>query len=269
VTAALVAVVTAGCATRGSVQEIQTDVGKVRAEVTEVRLAQDLVSAELARVLAELRSVDVRSAETQQTLRDAASEIVKLRARLQTTEDELRQSRLAQGTRPATPPAPPTPPPPAPVVRAPVATKPPAALPAPADADAAREPRDEPAEHAYAAALNTFRAREHGQAVLDLMDFIVKYPKHSLAPRAQYWIGEAYYIQRDYPQALIEFNRVLQMAPTAASAADALLRIGMCHANLREPAPAAAAWQRVMREHPRSEAAGKARSFLRAGAAPR
>jgi tol-pal system protein YbgF len=262
-------VVAAGCATRASVQEIQADVGNVRTEVTEVRLAQDLVSAELARVLAELRSIDVRAAETQQTLRDSASEIVKLRARLQTTEDELRQGRLAQGTRPANLPAPPVTAPPAPVVRAPAAAMPPAVLPAPTHPDATREPRDEPAEQAFAAALNTFRAREHGQAVLDFMDFIAKYPKHSLAPRAQYWIGEAYYIQRDYPQALIELNRVLEMAPTAPSAADALLRIGMCHANLREPAPAAAAWQRIMREHPRSEAASKARSFLRAGAAPR
>jgi tol-pal system protein YbgF len=256
-----VAAVAAGCATRASVQEIQTDVGKVRTEVTEVRLAQDLVSSDLARVLAELRSLDVRGTETQQTLRDAASEIVKLRARLQTTEDELRQSRLPQGTRPATPPAP--------VVRAPAASTPAAVLPVPADADVAREPRDEPAERAFAAALNTFRAREHGQAVLDFMDFVATYPKHPLASRAQYWIGEAYYIQRDYPQALIEFNRAVEMAPMAPSAADALLRIGMCHASLREPGPAAAAWQRIMREHPRSEAAGRARSFLRAGAAPR
>ena len=263
------AIIAAGCATRASVQDIQTDVGKVRAEVTEVRLAQDLVSADLARVLAELRSIDVRGAETQQTLRDAASEIVKLRARLQTTEDELRQGRVAQSPRPATPSAPATTAPPAPIVRAPAVTTPPAALPAPSQTDAAREPRDEAAEQAFAAALTTFRAREHGQAVLDFMDFVARYPKHSLAPRAQYWIGEAYYIQRDYPQALIEFNRVLEMAPMAPSAADALLRIGMCHANLREPAPAAAAWQRVMREHPRSDAAGRARSFLRAGAAPR
>jgi len=58
------------------------------------------------------------------------------------------------------------------------------------------------------------------------------------------------------------------MAPTAPAAADALLRIGLCHANLREPAPAAAAWQRIVREYPRSDAAGKARSFLRAARTP-
>ena len=141
-------------------------------------------------------------------------------------------------------------------------------MPAPSDADIARDARDEPAEQAFAAARNTFGAREHGQAVLDFMDFIAKYPKHSLAPSAQYWIGEAYYVQRDYPQALIEFHRVLQMAPTAPASADALLRIGMCHANLRESAPAAAAWQRVVHDYPRSEAAGKARSFLRASGIP-
>ena len=240
----------------------------MRAELTEVRVAQDLVSADLARVLAELRSMDVRAAETQQTLRDAASEVVRLRTRLQATEDELRQGRLTQGLRPSTPAPPPAAVTPAPVVRAPAVTTPAAALPTPPAAEAVREPRDEPAEQAFAAARNTFRAREHGQAVLDFLDFIAKYPKHPLAPSAQYWIGEAYYVQRDYPQALIEFNRVVQMAPTAPAAADALLRIGLCHANLREPVPAAAAWQRIVREYPRSEAAGKARSFLRAARTP-
>ena len=251
----------AGCASRGAVQEIQADVGKVRSEVADVRLAQDLVSADLARVLAELQSVDARAAETQQTLRDAASEVVRLRSRLQATEDELRQNRVGQAARQtaATPP-PAVAPPPAPVLR------PPAAVPvAPAPARPARE---DPAEQMFAAALTTFRAREHGQAVLDFMDFIAKYSGHALAPRAQYWIGEAYFIQRDFPQALIEFNRVVEMAPTAPAAADALLRIGMCHANLREPTPAAAAWQRIVREYPASDAASKARSFLRAGAAP-
>jgi tol-pal system protein YbgF len=128
---------------------------------------------------------------------------------------------------------------------------------------------EEPAEQAYAAALNTFRAREHGQAVLDFLDFIAKYPKHALAPNAQYWIGEAYFVQRDYRQAVLEFQRVIEMAPRTPKAADALLRLGMCHANLREASPAAEAWQRLVRDYPRSDAAGKARSFLRAGVSPR
>ncbi len=70
-------------------------------------------------------------------------------------------------------------------------------------------------------------AREHGQAVLDFLDFIAKYPKHPLVANAQYWIGEAYYVQRDYRQALVEFQKVLESAPGSAKAGDALLKIGL------------------------------------------
>ena len=207
-------------------------------------------SADLARVLVELRSLDARTAETQEHIRESSSELAGLRARFEAAEEELRQSRAA---------APPPPP-----------LTPPAALPALPNADQRPDAAaDEPAEQAYAAALNTFRAREHGQAVLDFMDFVAKYPTHPLAPHAQYWIGEAYYVQRDYRHALVEFGRVVEMAPRAPKAGDALLRMGMCHATLREPSAAAELWQRVVREYPRSEAAGKAISFLRARAAAR
>jgi len=200
-------------------------------------------------------------------VRDAASEVVRLRTRLQVTEDDVRQSRAVQSPRAATvAPSPMAPAAPAPVARAPVGAAPPVAPPSTPSPDAPREPREETPEQAFAGALKTFRAHEHGQAVLEFMDFVAKYPKHGLLPRAQYWIGEAYYVQRDYPQALLEFKRVLEMDPGALAAADAWLRIGMCHANLHQPAPATAAWQRVVREYPRSEAAGKARSFLGAAA---
>jgi len=45
----------------------------------------------------------------------------------------------------------------------------------------------------YATAMTSFRAEEHGQAVLEFTELIDKFPKHTLAASAQYWIGEAYY----------------------------------------------------------------------------
>ena len=69
--------------------------------------------------------------------------------------------------------------------------------------------------------------------MLDFLDFIAKYPKHPLVANAQYWIGEAYYVQHDYRQAQTEFQKVLKTAPGSAKAGDALLKIGYCHA---EPA---------------------------------
>src|SRR5206468_6868813 len=125
----------------------------------------------------------------------------------------------------------PTPAPPAP--QAPPAAAapipPPAAAPAPMPAQARRSIAP---EQVYNAALQTFRAREHGQAVLDFLDFIAKYPRHPLAANAQYWIGEAYYAQRDYRQALVEFQKVFEYGP--AKAPDALVKMGLCWVKLRD-----------------------------------
>jgi tol-pal system protein YbgF len=113
------------------------------------------------------------------------------------------------------------------------------------------------AEHVYNLALATFRMGEHGQAVLDFLDFMAKYPEHPLVANAQYWIGEAYYVQRDYRQAQTEFQKVLDIAPGSAKA-------GYCQFKLRDASHARATWQRVVHEFPRSEAAGKARTLLSA-----
>jgi tol-pal system protein YbgF len=131
--------------------------------------------------------------------------------------------------------------------------------PSPAPAKPAPKTGGSP-EQEYAAALATYRAREHGQAVLDFVDFIAKYPKHPLAANAQYWIGEAYWAQRDYRQALVEFEKVFERGP--AKAPDALLKIGLCHLRLNDVPRAQNAWQRVVNEYPKSEPAAMARSLL-------
>jgi len=149
-------------------------------------------------------------------------------------------------------------PPPAPVVP-PAATT---ATPAKPAQKAGGNPEQE-----YAAALATYRAREHGQAVIDFLDFIAKYPKHPLAGNAQYWIGEAYWAQRDYRQALVEFEKVFEHG--AGKAPDALLKIGLCYLRLSDVSRAQQAWQRVVSEYPKSESATMARSLIATHASAR
>ena len=161
---------------------------------------------------------------------------------------------------------PPAPPPASPPVSAPApGSSPTAALrPAPPVERPPREPQAAQtpgAERVYAAAMATFRAREHGQAVLDLLDFLSRYPKHPLAGAAQYWIGEAYYVQHDYRQALVEFQKVLEFG--YGKVPEALVKIGLCHLNLRDPNRARQTWQRVVRDYPQSESAATARALLR------
>jgi len=158
-----------------------------------------------------------------------------------------------------TPPVPPAPPP-ATTPRS--STTPPATSPGTSkDAkDGARSAKS--AEQLFSAAMANFRAQEPGQAVLELTDLIARFPDHRLAPAAQLWIGEAYYQQRDYRQALIELRRVLDDYPKSPQVADALLKSGLCHRALGDRAAARTAWEQVVRDHSSSAAAGQARSLL-------
>jgi tol-pal system protein YbgF len=221
-----------GCATRGSVRQLDSRLDRLGADIAELRRQQERATAETSGLVPDARTTGDRLRELDRRLRDLGDRIEALGKRLAVVETTLRETAAAPGARPHA-----------------------TAVP-PGSAHAA-------AEQAFAAALATFRAGEHGQAVLDLLEFIGKYPQHPLAGSAQLWIGEAYFTQHDYRQALVEYRKAVDAAAGAPVAADAWLKIGHAHAMLRDRASATSAWQRVVREYPGTEAATRARALLR------
>jgi tol-pal system protein YbgF len=118
------------------------------------------------------------------------------------------------------------------------------------------------AEKLFAAAMANFQSGERGQAVLEFTALVQRYPRHPLAAKAQWWVGEAYYRQRDYRQALAEFQRLIDLYPQSREAPEALVQIGLCHRALEDARGARTAWEQVERDHPRTEAAARARTLL-------
>lgn len=218
---------------------------QVAKDLAALRSQQEAAGRETSALVVELRISSGRLRDTDARLRDAADRIAALGNRVAAAETSLREVINAVEALPRTP---------APPARTGVA---------PPERSPVREV-SVAAEQAFAGALKTFQTGEHGQAVLELMDFVGKYPNHPLAARAQLWIGEAYLKQRDYRQALVEFRKAVDAAPPESSAAAAAwLKIGQAYAALRERPAANAAWQRVLREYPETEAAGRARTLLR------
>ena len=258
---AALAILSTGCASRGRVARLELEVARLRAELAAVRSAHDSTANDLGRIAPEVQAIGARTTETQSSIKALSEEVTRLGRRVDAADRAITDARarveaLAMPT--ATPPAPAVAPP-----RVVAPTPSPATALAPAPLERPREaqtPRPIPPEQVYAAALQAFRAREHGQAVLDFLDFIAKYPRHPLAANAQYWIGEAYYAQRDYRQGLVEFQKVFEYGP--AKAPDALVKMGMCWVKLRDVRRAQDLWQRAVREYPRSEAAAIAQQLL-------
>jgi tol-pal system protein YbgF len=80
----------------------------------------------------------------------------------------------------------------------------------------------------YQAAFNLLKDGQYDRAIVAFQKFLVTYPESSLADNAQYWLGEAYYVNKAYPEAEAAFQRVVDKYPQSRKLADALLKIGFC-----------------------------------------
>jgi tol-pal system protein YbgF len=119
------------------------------------------------------------------------------------------------------------------------------------------------AEELFDRGMESFRAGELGQAVLDFEELVDKNPTHPLVPSAQFWIGEAYFRSRDFEQAASMYQKAIDLAATGERTPDALLRLGLALRSLNREDRAREVWARLVRDFPDSEAAVRARAVLR------
>lgn len=107
----------------------------------------------------------------------------------------------------------------------------------------------------YRAAVELVKAGKHDDAIAALRAFIARYPRHDYADNAQYWLGEAYYAQKDFARALTEFRAVIEVYPRGNKVPDALLKIGYCYQALGQGEKAHAMLEQVVSRYPKSEPA--------------
>jgi tol-pal system protein YbgF len=86
----------------------------------------------------------------------------------------------------------------------------------------------------YQAAFNLLKDGQYDRAIVAFQKFLVTYPDSSLADNAQYWLGEAYYVNKAYPEAEAAFQRVVDKYPQSRKLGDALLKIGFCRYEMKQ-----------------------------------
>jgi len=131
---------------------------------------------------------------------------------------------------------------------------------APAAAVAAAPSGD---REAYAAALDKLKGRDYAGAEKALVDMIAHYPDSSLADNAKYWLGETYYVEKHYPEALAAFQRVLHEHPDSRKVPDALLKAGYSYYEQKKYKDSRDYLNRVLKQYPDSNAATEAHERLK------
>ncbi|MBX3248219.1 MAG: tetratricopeptide repeat protein [Myxococcales bacterium] len=108
---------------------------------------------------------------------------------------------------------------------------------------------------AYERALGLLRERRVADALRAFETFLADHEPHPLMGNARYWRAESLYVLRRYDEALAAFEAYLDSHPNAGKAADALLKVGLCHERMGNRGAATRTFERLRREHPSSVAA--------------
>jgi TolA-binding protein/peptidoglycan/xylan/chitin deacetylase (PgdA/CDA1 family) len=244
-------VVAAAPEARPPTTELAGQLARLRGELGELENA-------LGRLAATLRAQEERLGALERRLRDLAA------------PGAPAPERGAASPQPPSPPAQPARSPGVTAPSAPLgpASPPPAApegtsRPAPASPGETLPQPGGRAETLFESAEAQRRSGDRERARLAFYELIADYPHHPLRARAQLAVADLYYEEGDYRAALEELESVLAAAPRGPHVPEALLKLGLCRRALGDDAGARRAWERLVRDHPRSEAARQARGLLR------
>jgi len=118
------------------------------------------------------------------------------------------------------------------------------------------------ADTLYDTALRDFTTGKYDLARQQFSDYLKHYGETQLAGNAQFYIGETYYQQKNYQQAIAEYDKVLTKYPKSYKLAAAQLKKGYALLELNDRTGGIRALRTVIRDYPNSEEARLARARL-------
>lgn len=119
------------------------------------------------------------------------------------------------------------------------------------------------AKQLYQQALGQLRAKRTEEARKFFNEFLGANPGHELEPNALYWLGESYYHEQRFAQAILTFKEVARRFPQHDKAAAAMLKAGFSYEKLGDMDNARFYLQTLVDEYPQSDPARMARNKLK------
>jgi tol-pal system protein YbgF len=109
-------------------------------------------------------------------------------------------------------------------------------------------------QSAYQSAFDSLKQGRYQKAKSELRAFLQNHSNSSFAGNAQYWLGEAHYVTREFKSAIEEFKAVLSNYPQSLKISDAMLKIGYTYYELMQFDQAKLLLQDLRERFPKSTA---------------
>lgn len=115
---------------------------------------------------------------------------------------------------------------------------------------------------AYTAAYLALKSGRYGESSIAFKMFLSKYPTGEYTDQAYYWLGESQYAKHELDAAISAFSKVANDFPDSSKHEAALLKLANAYQELSRRGDAKAILQRLIHDHPNTNAAEQARNML-------
>ncbi len=92
--------------------------------------------------------------------------------------------------------------------------------------------------------------------------FLKQYPNTELSDNAQFWIGETYYLKKDFERAILEYEKAIVKYPEGDKISAALFKQALAFLELGDKANARNLLKRVIEKYPQTDQADMAKKKL-------
>ena len=110
--------------------------------------------------------------------------------------------------------------------------------------------------------MSLIKAGKRNQGRAMLRSYLAAHPDSKHKPEALYAIGQTYFDEAVYDNAILAYKDVAGDYPKHPQAPDAMLQIGRCYMQLADPSNAHFYLQALVDEYPSSAAARQAQTLL-------
>ena len=105
-------------------------------------------------------------------------------------------------------------------------------------------------EEIYQRAYNMLSKGEYEAAETAFTSFIKNYPENKLSSNAYYWLGETFYVRKNYQLAAYNFAAGYKKFPQGSKAPDQLLKLGISLYSLEKKSESCATFKKLIKEFP-------------------
>jgi len=115
----------------------------------------------------------------------------------------------------------------------------------------------------YSKAYNNFKKGDIKEARKGFQEYLRLFPNTSYSDNAKYWLGESFFIEKKYREAILEFEEVIRKYPKGNKVPGAMLKQGLAFYRLGDKTSAKLLLQKVVKEYPGSNQAKIAKKELK------